>query len=101
MPMPLASAAAVPKISSSVLAIRSLYSSVAPDGSLVARASTGLPDGHVVGLAECAKLLHLPLIPSIDHTADASVGLDQEHGGDVCDAEGVAGGEVVFGVEQG
>src|SRR5207302_7246606 len=101
MPIPLASAAAVPKISSSVLAIRSFYSSVAPDRSLVARASAGLPGGNAVGLADRAELLHLLLIPSFDHAADASIGLDQEHGGNVRDPEGIAGGEAVLGIEQG
>ena len=43
-----------------------------------------------------------PSHPALDDAGDRAVALDQEHGGDARDAEGVAGGEVVlFTVEQG
>src|SRR3954447_22866703 len=79
-----------------------------PDGSSIAGASTGLPGGHVLALAERrdaverGERLDVLFHPALDDARDCAVALDQEHGRDARNAEGVGGGEaVVLAVEQG
>src|SRR5581483_732671 len=82
--------------------------SLTPAGSLIAGASTGLPGGYVVIVAddrdagESAELLDVLLRPAFDDAGDRAVALDQEGRRDRGDAVGVAGGELVLlAVEQG
>src|ERR1700720_1530011 len=117
MPIPLAKAAAAPRISI-LSAIRSAFILAclaarisdtwgAPAGNLISGASAGLPLGHVVALAEWvdARLTAQPcdflLIPPFDHVGNGAVGLQQKHGWDSRNAVIIADRETAFlGIEQ-
>src|SRR5471030_2104778 len=108
MPIPLAIAAAAPRISilSAIRSASSLHLA-APAGNLVAGASAGLPLGHVVARAEwvdprlAAQPCDFLLIPPFDHVGNGAIRPHKEHGRDTRNPIIVAGRETAFlGIEQ-
>src|SRR5689334_11620326 len=105
--MPLAIEAAVPKMFLLLAIPSDFILTWTPAGSLVERASTGFPLGHIVLAADGpdagfrAQPLDLFTVPAFGDARDRTVAFDQEESRDAGDAIGVAGGVAGFGgIEQ-